>query len=242
MRAALGLGRRCARRPACTIEARHEILGTVRTRPRPMMARALLPQPPDRRLDVLDRCHVPKVQPAFFVVHDADHPAPACRGDRAHEFGIGVAAPFDEAQRIALPFHVGEHLVVLIDQRERRRIGFERRRRSCMRETKRHARDHLAGLGHALAARELVSQRRRTIEQGHHARLELLGQELLVRANVQDRRRPLVEPLAGDVEHRLGLAGLRGRHDHDALAGALGHGALERDDVGRQPWIARAWD
>ena len=44
----------------------------------------------------------------------------------------GFAAGFDEPQRVALAFHIRQHLVVLVDQGQSRRARFEPRRRSRM--------------------------------------------------------------------------------------------------------------
>ena len=104
------------------IKARDEISLTLRTRPAPMMPRPLLPQPPDWAfVDILGGRIGPERQTAVLVVLGPDHAPPRRRRHGTAKIRIGVAAPLDQAKRIALSLHVGQHLVVFVDQRQRRR-------------------------------------------------------------------------------------------------------------------------
>ncbi|GJE44926.1 hypothetical protein AEGHOMDF_4119 [Methylobacterium soli] len=215
-------------------EARHEPLLAVRTHPSPVMPGAGLPELPDRRFDVVGGLNFPEFQPGNRIELDFLRSARG-RGDhRVHEVGVGVAARVDQADRIALALHVRHQLVGLVGQRQRRRIGFQRGRGAGMRQAQRHASDDLAGLRHALATGDLGGERRRLVEQRHDARLPLLGDELLVRPNVEDRGRPLIEPLADDIEDGLRLAGLGRDHEDAALVAPGRDGTAERHAVGRE--------
>jgi hypothetical protein len=96
--------------------------------------------------------------------------------------------------------------------------------------------DPLQGALLALAVKpalDLAEQRRRLPEQFDQARLELVGQKLLRRTDIDDRHRPVIEPLADDVEESLGLAGLRRGRQHDATILRVRKLPLELDHVRR---------
>ena len=167
-----------------------KILAAMRARPAPNDGACPAARAPDRAFDVLGRRDVPEQQAAVLILHDLDHPAPAGRRDHADEIGIGVAAPFDRARAD--------------------RLGL-----SCCASISSYSSTSASAAGSDFSAADdpacakrngtpaitlrvfvmrlpratLIGERRRFIEQRHDARLELLGQELLVRADVQDRRR-----------------------------------------------------
>jgi len=102
-----------------------------------------------------------------------------------------------------------------------------------------HAGDELQRLFHPPTAYDLALQRLRFVEQRHQTRLELVGQEFLRRADVEDRRRPLVETGPDHVEHRVCLAALGRCDGDDAAVGAAMYGRRPRQHIRRQRGIAR---
>ncbi len=92
------------------------------------------------------------------------------------------------------------------------------------------------------AAEDFWLQRGRLVEQRHQPRLELIGDEFLRWPDIEDRRRPVIQPLADDVEEALGLAGLRRGDQHHASVIWVAELGRERDRVGRQLRIALSGD
>jgi len=78
----------------------------------------------------------------------------------------------------------------------------------------RHARDDLQRLLHPPPADDLGGERLGLVEEVHQSRLELVGQEVADGSDIEDRRRPLIETRAEDIEQSLSFSRLRGA-DHD---------------------------
>ena len=169
-----------------------------------------------------------------------DQAARRRRGDGGDEVGIGLAAGLDQTQRIALALHVRQHLVVLVDQRQCGRARLERRRGPCMGEPHRHAGDDLQRLLHPPPANHLGGERLGLVEQAHQSRLELVGQEVPDRTDIENRRRSLIETGAEDIEQPVRLSHLRPADHHDPLVQSRMHRPDHRNDVGREPRITRA--
>src|SRR5436309_3175616 len=79
------------------------------------------PQPPCRARDLIFIFRrFPEIEAAVLVALHLRYSQGRSRGDHRAEICIVVAAGLDEAERIALPFHIGEQLVVFMDKvRER---------------------------------------------------------------------------------------------------------------------------
>ena len=198
-----------------------------------------LPELPDGTLDSVGFRWLPEAKTTPFVEFGFDEAARRRRRNGGDEVGVGFAAGFNEAQWVALPLHVGQHLIVLIDQRQRRRTRLQGRRRSCMRQPYRHTGDNLQRLLHPLATNDFGRERLGLVEQAHQPRLELVGQKVPDRADVKDRRRALVEAGAHDIQQPVSFSHLGAAHHHHTLVAAGMDRPLDRNDVGRDCRITR---
>ena len=124
------LHRRRSGRPVEVFAHRDEGRAAMRTMPRPMVTRALLEQPPDRAFDldrIADREELQHDRGAVFVgagldFFGFDDALARGRGDDGTEVGVGVAARFDQAERVALASDVFQHFVIFVHDGEPRWI------------------------------------------------------------------------------------------------------------------------
>lgn len=178
-------------RPAHLFEARHEILVAVQARPAEVMARSRLPELPDRRFDRVRSPWLPEPQATTLVELSLDQSPRRGRGDRRDKVGVGLAAGFDQSQRIALSLHVGEHLVVLVDQPRAAGLDFNAAedpawaRRTGTPET-------TFNVFFMRRPRTTLGREAFRLVQGTHQPLELVGQEVPDRSDVKNGRRALV--------------------------------------------------
>ena len=94
----------------------------------------------DRRSAIL-RCRAPpEFQTGVGVSPTSIVPSDGVDADPDHEVGLkAVAVCLNQAEWVARVFHVEEHLVIFINQRDRGRIRLERGRGAGMRhESERH--------------------------------------------------------------------------------------------------------
>jgi len=101
----------------------------------------------------------------------------------------------------------------------------------------RDACDGLQGLLHPTAANDLRGQCLGFVEQAHQPGLELVGQEVPDGTDVQDRRRPLVETRAQDIEQPISLAHLGPAHHDHPLVGPGMNSPFDGYDIGRDPGV-----
>ena len=90
------------------------------------------------------------------------------------------------------------------------------------------------------AADDLGPERFRLPEHLLDARLQLIGQKLLVRSDIEDWRRSVVEPFPNNIEHRRGLAALRRRDTDHPFPAMIAKCARERSHIGRETRITRS--
>ena len=102
-----------------------------------------------------------------------------------------------------------------------------------MRQTHRHTSDDLQRLLHPPPADDLGSECFGLVQEAHQPRFKLVCQKVADRADIEDRRGPLVETRTKHIKQAVSLAHLRPADEHHPLVQPGMDRADDRDDIGR---------